>query len=121
MTARSLIVQSLFNDFVANGLGAEDTELRVTLQERWNANAAWASETNIEYAIWPQNDLGSIIAPTLKGTTESTDGSGEMVVNTATYFSSGATVLVAIRKQSSGPSSPAETVFALGEELITSV
>ena len=119
MAIGALVVPGLFNDHITTGLASPNSELRISLVERWNSNAAWASETDIEYAIWAQDVLGSIGDPPLQGNAEITDASGELVVNTAGFFSVGDTVLVAIRKESAGPSS--ETVFALGEETITAV
>ena len=119
MSIGALIAKPLFNDFIPKGIAAPDAELRVNLLERWNANTAWASEINIEYAVWafPGIQLGGIGDPPIQGNAESTDGSGEIVINVAGTFNVGDNVLVAIRKPLAGPSS--ETVYALGEETIT--
>ena len=118
MSLRALVVKPLFNDFISGGLGSASTELRISLVERWNNNTAWASETSIEYAIWAQNSLGNIGDAPIQGNAESTDGSGEIVIDTTGFFNSGDTVLVAIRKTGAGPGSA--TVYGLGEELKTS-
>lgn len=117
MSTRAVVVRPLFNDFVSGGLGSQATELRIPVVERWNANAAWASESSVEYAIWAQGQLGGIGDPPIQGNSESTDGSGELVVDTTGVFAVGSTVLVMLRKENAGPS--LETVFAVGEETIT--
>lgn len=119
MSIGAVIASPLFNDYISGGLAPADTEVRIAMLERWNANLPWESEANIEYALWPQNDLGSIGAPFVKGFTESTDSGGVLVINVAGVFAIGATVLIAVRKEAAGPS--AETVFALGEVQVTEV
>ena len=117
MAIGAVIARPLFSDFISGGLGPIQTELRVNLLERWNANNAWASETGIEYAIWPATTLDLLGAPTLQGDSEATDASGEIAIDTTGVFNVSDSVLISIRKANAGPLS--ETVYGLAEETIT--
>jgi len=120
MSIGALVVPGLFNDHITTGLAPADTELRITLLERWNANAPWASETSIEYAMWDASvQLGGIGDPPIQGNSEITDGTGEIAINTAGVFTIGQDVYVAIKKVAAGPSS--EDVYGFGKETITEV
>ena len=122
MAIGGTVVTGLYDKHLTGGIGPANTELRVSLDERWNANADWASETGIEYALWPlgaSETLDNLGAPSLQGTNETTDANGLMVINTAGTFSIGQNVLVSVRKELAGPAS--ETVYGFGEESITEV
>ncbi len=118
MTIQAHVARPLFAGFIAHGLESVGTEMRHVLVNLISGSV-FANQSNVEYAIWPAAQLGSIGAPTYKSSAGSTNAQGELVVATTGTFNPGDEVIVAVR-QAAGAAGGADDNWGIGVDTISS-
>ena len=97
--------------FFSRCFGATARTITVTLTS--NGATPVASATSLKWAFWETATPGTLLAPLAQGTTETTDGSGVLVVTVTTRLASGATGwLIVTDSDGTTTQSPAHKAFS---------
>jgi len=110
MSRQAVLVRPLYRGYLAGGLATTPVELNFNLQNIVGG-AAFASKTNIEYAIWSTVSLGSLGAPVIKGNAETTDAAGKIVIDVTGYLQLAVEAIVMLR-QAAGATGGADDNWA---------
>ncbi len=113
MALAGALIPGLFDGFIADGLVAQPTKITDTLVNILGGGN-YASQSSVEYALWPVSQLGSMGAPAMKANNLTTDGSGVFTIDTSGVFDPAVKLVMMVRR-AQGVAGGADDDWGAGE------